>query len=51
MGGVFFLFWGGELNNENNNKKNDKGFRWPPFNNLHATTNHKHAGVMEGCVG
>jgi hypothetical protein len=29
-------------------KKYDEGLRWPPFNNLHATTNQKHAGVMEG---
>jgi hypothetical protein len=28
--------------------KYDKGLGWPPFNNLHYTTNQKHAGVMEG---
>jgi hypothetical protein len=28
--------------------KYDEGLRWLPFNNLHATTNQKHAGVMEG---
>ncbi len=28
--------------------KSDKGFRWPPFDILHATTNQKYAGVMEG---
>ncbi len=28
--------------------KSDEGLRWPPFNILHATTNQKHAGVMEG---
>ncbi len=28
--------------------KYDEGFRWPPFDNLHATTNQKHAGMMEG---
>ncbi len=26
----------------------NKGLRWPPFDNLHATTNQKHAGVTEG---
>ncbi len=25
-----------------------KGLTWPPFDSLHATTNQKHAGVMEG---
>jgi hypothetical protein len=28
--------------------KYDKGLKWPPFDILHATTNQKHAGVMEG---
>ncbi len=28
--------------------KYDEGLRWLPFDNLHATTNQKHAGVMEG---
>ncbi len=28
--------------------KYNEGLRWPPFDNLHATTNQKHAGVMEG---
>ncbi len=28
--------------------KYDEGLRWPPFDILHATTNQKHAGVMEG---
>jgi hypothetical protein len=28
--------------------KHDEGLRWPPFIILHATTNRKHAGVMEG---
>jgi hypothetical protein len=49
MGGVFFLFRGGELNDKKNyNIKYDEGLRWPPFGNLHATTNQKHSGVMEG---
>ncbi len=46
-GGV--LFRGSELNNKKVTKiKYDKGLRWPPFDILHATTNQKHAGVMEG---
>jgi hypothetical protein len=49
MGGVFFLFQGGELNDKKITEiKFDKGLRWPPFNILHATTNQKHAGAMEG---
>ncbi len=28
--------------------KYDEGLRWPPFDNLHATTNQKHVGMMEG---
>ncbi len=47
--GVFFLFWGGKLNVKKITKiKYNEGLRWPPFNNLHATTNQKHAGMMEG---
>jgi hypothetical protein len=29
-------------------KNGDEGLRWPPFDILHATTNQKQAGVMEG---
>ena len=48
-GGVFFLFWGGELNDEKITEiRYDKGLRWPPFDFFHATTNQKHAGVTEG---
>jgi hypothetical protein len=33
MGGVFFSFYGGELNEEKNTKiKYNKGHRWPPLN-------------------
>ena len=33
LGGLFFSFQGGELNDEKNyNIKYDKGLRWPPFN-------------------
>ncbi len=47
--GAGFLFWGGKLNDKKNTKiKYDKGLRWPPYNILHATTNQKQAGVMEG---
>jgi hypothetical protein len=28
--------------------KYHEGLRWLPFDNLHATTNQKHAGVTEG---
>jgi hypothetical protein len=28
--------------------KYNEGLRWPLFNNLHATTNQKHAGMTEG---
>jgi hypothetical protein len=28
--------------------KYNEGLRWPPFDILHATTNQKQAGVMEG---
>jgi hypothetical protein len=49
MGGVFYLFRGGKMNDKKITKiKYDKGLRWPPFNILHATTNQKQAGVMEG---
>ncbi len=49
MGGMFFLFWGGKVNDKKITKiKNGEGFRWPPFDILHATTNQKHAGLTEG---
>jgi hypothetical protein len=49
MGGVFFLFWGGELNDKKISKvKYNEGLRWLPFDILHATTNQKQVGVMEG---
>jgi hypothetical protein len=49
MGGMFFLFWGGELNDKKITKiKYNEGLRWPPFDILHATTNQKQAGVTEG---
>ncbi len=48
-GGGGFLFRGGELNDKNNTKiKYYEGLRWPTIDNLHATTNQKHAGVTEG---
>jgi hypothetical protein len=28
--------------------KHNKGLRWPPFDILHAKTNQKHMGMMEG---
>ncbi len=49
MGGLFFFFRGGKLNNKKITKiKYDEGLRWPPFDVLHTTTNQKQAGVMEG---
>jgi hypothetical protein len=49
MGGMFFLFWGGESNDKTITKiKHDKGLRWPPFDILNATTNQKHVGITEG---
>ncbi len=49
MGGKFFLFRGGKLNDKKITKiKYNEGLRWPPFDILHATTNQKQAGVMEG---
>jgi hypothetical protein len=49
LGGVF-PFWGGSNLNDKKNTKNEynKGLRWLPFNILHATTNQKHTGMMEG---
>ena len=48
-GEVFFLFWGGELNDKKITEiKYDKGLRWPPFDFFHTTTNQKPAGVTEG---
>ncbi len=48
-GGVFFLFWGGELNDKKITKiKYNKGLRWLPSIFCHAITNQKHAGMMEG---
>ncbi len=47
-GGVFLIF-GRQIERQKNYKnKYDKGLRWPPFDILHATTNQKQAGVMEG---
>jgi hypothetical protein len=49
MGVMFFLFWGGELNDKKITKiKYNEGFTWPPFNILHTKTNQKHVGVTEG---
>jgi hypothetical protein len=40
MGGVFFLFRGGELNDKKKSKKKyNEGLRWPPFDILHTKTN------------
>jgi hypothetical protein len=49
IGGTAFLFWGRQIKRQKNTKiKYSKGLRWLPFNILHATTNHKHTGLMEG---
>jgi hypothetical protein len=49
IGGMFFLFRGGKLNDEKNYKiKFNEGLRWLPFDILHSTTNQKQAGVTEG---
>ncbi len=49
MGGEFFLFRGGKLNDEKITKiYYNEGLSWPPFNILYATTNQKHPGVVEG---
>jgi hypothetical protein len=47
---VFFIFWGGELNNEKKlQKKNTiKALDGRRLIFFHATTNQKHAGVTEG---
>ncbi len=48
-GGGGFLFWGGELNNKKITRiKYNKGLRWLPLDILHATTNEKHASMIEG---
>ncbi len=37
------------MNDQKNYKKKiQKGLRWLPFDILHATTNQKHVGMMEG---
>jgi hypothetical protein len=49
MGGVFFLFWGGKLNNKKNTKlKYDKGLRWLPFDIL---SHNNQPNAKEGCQG
>ncbi len=51
-GGVFFLFRGGEFNDEKIYKnKYDEGLRWPPFDILHATTNQKLGATNARGVG
>ncbi len=48
-GGVFFLFWGGKLNDEKNYKnKTMQALDGHCLIISHATTNKKHAGMMEG---
>jgi hypothetical protein len=48
-GGGVFLFWMANWTKKKITKiKYDEGLRWPPFDILHATTNHKHAGMTEG---
>ncbi len=49
-GGCYFFSWGSKLNNnKTTNIIYDVALhRWSLFNSLHATTNQKHSGVMEG---
>ncbi len=48
-GGVFLILgWQIEQQQKITKIKYDKGLRWPQFNILHATTNQKQAGMMEG---
>ncbi len=50
--GVFFLFRGGELNDENNYKKYyEEGLRWPPFDILSCNNQPKTLGRDEGGMG
>jgi hypothetical protein len=52
MGGVFFSFQGGELNDEKNYKiKYDKGLRWPPFNIFSLNNQPKTRGRDGGGMG
>ncbi len=49
MGGLFFSFWGGELNDKKITKiKYNKGLRWPPFNILSRNNQPKTRGRDEG---
>ncbi len=48
-GGVFLILgWQIEQQQKITKIKYNEGLRWPPFNILHATTNQKQAGMMEG---
>jgi hypothetical protein len=49
MGGIFFLFWGGKLNDKKNYKKKmPKALDGCRLIFCHATTNQKYAGMTEG---
>ncbi len=49
MGGVFFLFRGGELNDKKITKiKYNKSLTWPPFDILSHNNQPKNVGVTEG---
>ncbi len=41
------IIWGGELSNKKINIKKCHGLKWLPTDISNATTNQKHAGVME----
>ncbi len=51
-GGVFFLFWGGKLNDNKITKiKYNKGLRWPPFDILSCNNQPKTRGRDRGGMG
>ncbi len=48
-GGCFSYFGAANQTTKTITKiKYNDGLRWPPFDNLHATTNQKHVGMTEG---
>jgi hypothetical protein len=52
MGGMFFSFQGGKLNDKKNYKiKYNKGLRWPPFNIFSLNNQPKTRGRDGGGMG
>ncbi len=46
-GGRHAIVWGGKLSNKKKKIKKRRGLKWLPIDISNATTNQKHAGIME----